>query len=714
MTTVTMTSWDYRRADLVDALADVGIQHGDIVYFHICVDSLGKLENASEQEVCKTLLEVLQGAVGEEGTILIPTYTFSFCKGQDFDVDNTPTEGGPWSTFAPFLEYFRNQPGVIRSCDPIHSVAGLGPRAQELLRDLPNTCFGKDSVHDRLLRMNGKICLLGVGLQEATFQHHVEEMVGVPFRFQKLFTGTVREKGIARKAPWLFNVHLLAPNGEPEGARLNRLARTAGKCSRSLLGRGEVVAITAHDLHEVLSRALKRDPWFTATGPAADPVAVEDSRVAGAKHSVELRPGASMQELIDSLWTLPRHIISDGYDAALSALSTQLPMTIHEYPTGTECWSWFIPEKWTCHEAYLETLNGERLFSYEDHPLHVVSYSLPFEGEVSLEELQKHLHAHPLLPDATPFIFKYYERDWGLCCSKTLKDSLKESHYRVVIRTAFSYGTLKVGEVVVPGESDQSFVLCAHLCHPGMVNDDLSGVVVGMKVMEELLKRKKPRYTYRFIILPETIGSIAYLSHHEHLIPQMRGGLFLEMLGMDSPHALQLSFHGDTELDRFCTEILQANDPAAWTGKFRMVIGNDERQFNAPGVRVPMLSLSRVLRPDAPDWPYIQYHSDADTPAITSVARLEKSRDLVLKMIEEFDRRVVPTNKYKGEIFCSRFGIHIDPYENPEGHRALFDILDQIDGTRSTEEIARICGISEDSVRRTTDALLRFNVIEYL
>ena len=162
-------------------------------------------------------------------------------------------------------------------------------------------------------------------------------------------------------------------------------------------------------------------------------------------------------------------------------------MTIHEYPTGTPVWTWRVPEKWTCEEAYLETLDGRRLLDYADHPLHVVSYSLPFEGVVSREELLAHLHVHPRLPEAIPFVFKYYERDWGLCASQTLRDSLTEPEYRVVIRTRFEPGTLKVGEILIPGETEETFVLAAHLCHPHMVNDDLTGVAVLMGVAEALL-----------------------------------------------------------------------------------------------------------------------------------------------------------------------------------------------------------------------------------
>ncbi|MDH5506813.1 MAG: DUF4910 domain-containing protein, partial [Anaerolineae bacterium] len=294
---------------------------------------------------------------------------------------------------------------------------------------------------------------------------------------------------------------------------------------------------------------------------------------------------ASMLELIDELWFLKREIVSDDYDRALHRLAAEIPMIIHEYPSGTPVWTWTVPEKWTCHEAYLETLDGRRLLDYADHPLHVVSYSLPFEGEVTREELLDHLHVHPRLPDAIPFVFKYYQRDWGLCAPQTLRDALTEDKYRVVIRSSFEPGALKVGEVIIPGESADSFMLAAHLCHPAMVNDDLAGVVVGLDVARKLLAGPKPKYTYRLLILPETIGSVAYLSHNEELIPQMVGGLFLEMLGNDAPLALQQSFQPHSQVDKSLVSALRGLDADGFAGPYRTIISNDERQFNSPGVR---------------------------------------------------------------------------------------------------------------------------------
>ena len=703
----------YSRADLTGALERIGLGPGDTVFVHASLDTLGPAADCrTAQERSALVLDALRDVIGPAGTIVVPTYTFSFCRQEVFHVQETPTAGGPWSLSAEFLEYVRGRPGAVRSRDPIHSVAALGPNARALVADVPPTCFGEGSVHDRLHRLGAKLCMIGVGLGEATFRHFVEERVGVPFRFHKLFTGQIRDNGSLRQQGWLYYVRVLADNCAPDGSCLEELARREGVCRVAPVGCGEVLGVDARAYYALTVEALERNPWYTAHGPAGDPVALDAARVGGAALRADLPPDASMSQMIETLWRLPRDIVSDGYDAALAALAGQVPMAIHRYPTGLACWSWIVPEKWTCQEAYLETLDGRRLFSYADHPLHVVSYSLPFEGEVTREVLLRHLHVHPTLPDAVPFVFKYYERDWGLCCTRRLRDGLTDERYRVVIRTGFSYGTLKVGEVVVPGASAESVVLCAHLCHPGMVNDDLTGVVVGIDVMRALRQRAMPRYTYRFLIVPETIGSVAYLSQNPDLVAGMKGGLFLEMLGRDHPHALQQSFAGTSEMDQCCALALRARDPQGWTGPFRTIIGNDERQYNAPGVRVPMPSLSRVLHPSTPGSPYREYHSSHDTPDLVPARRLEESRDLVLAMIDTIEQNRTPVNRFSGEPFCSRYGIHLDPYENPEGNRALFDLLFLIDGTRSLAALAEACDISFDGVRRTVQEFERHGLVE--
>jgi aminopeptidase-like protein len=423
---------------------------------------------------------------------------------------------------------------------------------------------------------------------------------------------------------------------------------------------------------------------------------------------------SSMMQLIEELWLLKRDIISDDYDRALARLSKEIPLKIYDVPSGTKVWTWTVPEKWTCKEAYLETLDGKRLLDYADHPLHVVSYSLPFEGEVTLEELLQHLHVHPHLPDAIPFVFKYYQRDWGLCATQKLRDSLKDRKYRVVIHTEFTPGALKIGEVLIPGKRPECFVLAAHLDHPAMVNDDLSGVVVGLEAARRLLAGPKPYYGIRLMLFPETLGSIAYLSQHEDLIPSMLGGLFLEMLGNDAPHALQTSFQPKSAADRALVAALHGLEPKAYVGGFRTVIDNDERQFNAPGVRVPMLSLSRVLNPHLPEsrfQPYPEYHSSLDTPAIVSEARLEESVKVVLGLLNAFQNNRYVVNHFKGEVFASGYGLWVDYKTDAAGHKRRFEIMDRCDGTLRVADIAEELGISFQDVWEVIEKLIEKKLV---
>jgi aminopeptidase-like protein/aminoglycoside N3'-acetyltransferase len=697
--------FDYTYEDLLKVIRSVGIQKGDIVFSHVGMSKLGYPKEIYDG---KTKFDVIYGAmreaIGPEGTLFAPTYTYSFCKGEIFDPLETPSEVGY------FGEALRKLEGAKRSVEPIFSVAGIGPEAEKLFENLPHNCFGRDSFLDRLGQVKTKQCNIGVNLHFTSGIHHSEQMAKVPYRFLKLFSGYIKKNGKLVKETWLYAVLVLGEFSYPMYEKIETDEQTQHLWCSAKVGLGEINCIGYHDLYEFLRSKLVQDPWyFFAKRSGADIITSERTRVGVKEYDIELPKNASMEELVRRLWYIPRDIVSDGYDAALEALAGQVPMTIHEYPTGTECFTWIVPEKWTCHEAYLETMEGRRLFSYSDNPLHVVSYSLPFEGEVSREKLFKHLHVHHRLPEAIPFVYKYYERDWGLCYSKVLKDGLTDERYRVVIKADFSYSTLKVGEVVVPGESEECFVLCAHLCHPCMVNDDLAGVVVGIDVMRRLLKRKKLRYTYRFIILPETIGSAAYLSHSEDMIPKMIGGLFLEMLATRHSHMLKLSLMKDTQIDKCIDLVVKEHDPKTWVGDFIKDLLNDERMFNAPGIRVPMLSLSRTIPRNKSESPYKEYHSSLDTPENADFKNLDDSRDLVLKIIDALEQNRVPKPKFKGELFCSRFS-GID-YATMEQY--IFGVIFLLDGRHSVADIAQQSGMSFTKVKEMLDILDKEGLIEW-
>lgn len=699
----------YNRAQMVQAFKQSGLKPGDVVFSHSNVGYFGYPEEGQTSEALfQTILGAFFDVIGEEGTLVVPTFTYSFPRRQHFDPDHTP------STCGIFTEMLRRHPEARRSADPIFSVAALGRRAMELTCDLSPECFGKNSFWDRFLHEDGVICNLNFDAG-STFVHYVERCLNVPYRYDKLFTGRLTRDGKAIKSSAIYFCQDLSnPDTVAAFEWFDRVARERGVARSVPVGRGAVVVISAADTFKLIEDELKQHPWFlTVAGQKGKVPRIRPAE--GGKVTLNLSKNASMEEMISSLYLLPRDIISDGYDIALQALAAQVPMEIHKYPTGRHCWTWIIPEKWTCYEAYLETLDGKKLFSYNDHPLHVVSYSLPFDGEVTRQELNNHLHVHPNNAEAIPFVYKYYDRDWGLCCSRNLKDTLKDERYRVKINSQFSYGTLKVGEIVAPGDREESIVLCAHLCHPGMANDGLSGVVAGLEVMRSLLQRCDLRHTYRLLIVPETIGSIAFLSHNEDLIMKMKGGLFLEALGLSYPHVLQQSYGADTEFDRCCLAGVKEFDPKSWTGKFLTVVTNDERQFNAPGVRVPMLSLSRVARShEASTSIYPQYHTNFDNLDAVSSERLRESVELVLHLVDMWEANRVPVPRFKGEVFLSRFGISFDFSQDFGGSQALFDVMFMLDGQHSILDIAENLNIPFSLARRIVSRFHEHDLVEYL
>jgi len=395
-----------------------------------------------------------------------------------------------------------------------------------------------------------------------------------------------------------------------------------------------------------------------------------------------------MMKLIKDLWMKNRSLVTDGYDESLNYIRNIVDFKVHEIPSGTECWTWVVPEKWVINEAYIMG-DGRKIVDFKEHPLHVVSYSLPVNKEVSKEELLKHLYWREDRPQSIPFEFKYYERDWGFCIQHSRLKELTADKYKVFIDSRFEKGMLKVGDFTIKGETDETVVLVAHLCHPAQVNDDLAGVAVLVDIAREMSKRH-PHYTYKFLLVPETIGSIAYLSQNEAIIPSLKYGIFLEMLGNDNIHALQLTRQGNTRLDRLARYVMRRNLSDFREGAFRKVISNDEMVFNGPGVDVPMISISR--------FPYPEYHTSDDSPDIISGARLAESKDLILKMIDILDRDYVSQRTFKGPVFLSRYGLWVDWRVNPELNTNLELIMLSLEGNESVFDIAEKLDMDFDIV----------------
>jgi len=407
--------------------------------------------------------------------------------------------------------------------------------------------------------------------------------------------------------------------------------------------------------------------------------------------------------LIEDLWYKPRHLISVGYDESLEYISKKIPLKIHEINSGTECWTWTIPERWEIKEGWIEELDGKRILDIKQHPLHIVSYSLPINKIVSKEELLKHIHTRKDRPNAIPFEFKYYQRDWGFSVQHNKLKEFSKDKYKVFIDSKFTPGKLKVGECTIKGKTEEIIVLVVHLCHPSMVNDDLSGVAVLVDIINDLMK-KDNYYTYKCLFLPETIGSIAYLSQNEDKIPKMKFGIFLEMLGNDNIHALQQSRQGNTKLDKIARKVLEKNTRPFREGSFREIISNDEMVFNGPGINIPMISISR--------FPYPEYHTSDDTPKIISKEKLDESKKIILEILDILDSDFIPKRKFKGPIFLSRYGLWVDWRDNMKLNQNIEKIMLNLEGDKSVFEISNELDLEYEDVLQYINAFEKHNLIE--
>ena len=628
----------YTKNDLAEALAAVGLRRGDVVFSHSNVGFFGIPESGKDPDsVFKTIYGAFRQVIGEEGTLVVPAYTYSFCVMKPFDPDNTP------STCGLFTELVRLQPDARRSLDPIFSVAAIGRLSDELTRDAPAECFGPDSFWARFLEKDGIICNLNFDAS-STFIHFVEKSLGVPYRYDKLFTGDLIVRGHRWKSSAIYSVQDLSnPSTVVAPEPFDQLARERGLAKSAPVGRGSVVAIRAADCFQLLRNQLQKEPWFLtkAIKTGAVPVLVKPTKPDQFK--VSLPEHASMSEMAAALTPLPRDQVSDGYDAALNVLATQLPLNTYEYASGTRVGEQIVPEKWSCHRGTLETMSGKALLSYTDNPLHVASYSLPFHQVVSREELFQHLHTHPQLPHAVPYVSLIPDRGWGLCCSQNLKESLLDDQYEVTIETEFSYSSMKIGEVVIHGKNPRAVVICASLGHSAQFNAGLSGTVVGVQVMRELLGRDLQN-TYRLWLIPDLMGCVAHLENilSTRSDASIIGVIFLSMLGLQNHPGLVLSSKEPSGLEQSLIEAIEQYDPEAWIASpSEGGSWNQREEMTFLKSLVPLSTLTRALPYRAPYAPYPEYNSDLDVPVATSTECLEESSALVLDLISRAEKAAV-------------------------------------------------------------------------
>lgn len=412
--------------------------------------------------------------------------------------------------------------------------------------------------------------------------------------------------------------------------------------------------------------------------------------------------GERLYTFVSELYPICSSITGNGLREILRRIGQQIPLQIREVPTGTQVFDWTVPREWNIRDAYVRNSNGEKVIDLRNSNLHVVNYSIPVTAKLSLGELKEHLHAMPDRPDWIPYRTSYYRETWGFCLSQRVLDSLAEDQYEVVIDSSLENGSLSYGECLVPGRSTEEILISCHACHPSLCNDNLSGLAVATFLAHAVAGTER-RYSYRFLFIPGTIGSITWLSRNEDVVSRIKHGLVLACVGDPGPFSYKKSRQGNLEIDRAVLHLL-ANSFNPHNVRDFSPYGYDERQYCSPGFNLPVGCLNRTQHGKFPE-----YHTSADNLTFVTAEALLGTFRFCLDVFRVLEGNLTYRNlKPKCEPQLGRRGLYrlIGGHADAETRElAMLWVLNLSDGLHSLLDIAERSGLAFDTIDKAARAL---------
>lgn len=527
-----MSNMFYTKEDFIAAIHAAGVNKGDLVMVHTGMSSLRAMPKGirSQQELSAFCAECLLEAVGEDGTLVVPSFTYSLGSGDVYDAATTLTKD-----IGEFPAYFWKLPGVRRNNDPFLAVAAKGPLAKRVLQERSRTSYGYGSFFDNFCMAGGKLLTIGVGMRWATIRYHFAEIAHAPFRYLKVFYGQRKVNGHNESVTWEYSVAPRAEKADKISRQLGFYVEddmvVNGLVQRAALGRGYVSCIEAQSYRAYIIDLVSRDPWIVGgdIDSKEEIIKAELERTGKKDYEIELKDNI-IEEIGNKIADLPRYPFSDAYNASIFALANRFPLKIEKVSTGTKLGDWVVPERWVVRSATVATTDGKLLLDTKTSPLLIATQSRSFSGEVSKEELLRHIY----LPDksvreqyssAVPYVYRDIERTWGLCLSDKDRRKLTANIYKVEIDTDFSYSQAHIADWYLEGESEATILLAAYMDSPCQFNTGLSGAIAGLKLMEQLSLRKSRQYSYRLLILPWQFGISGWQALHPELADKVVGGI---------------------------------------------------------------------------------------------------------------------------------------------------------------------------------------------
>jgi aminopeptidase-like protein len=417
----------------------------------------------------------------------------------------------------------------------------------------------------------------------------------------------------------------------------------------------------------------------------------------------------SMSLLMQQLFPLCRSLTGDGVRQTLQAVAERLPaLAVHEVPSGTAILDWTVPQEWRFNDAYVVGPDGTKVIDASTSNLHLVGYSTPIRATMPLNELRPHLHTLPDRPGLVPYRTSYWNPSWGFCLSQETLDSLPDGNYEVVVDTELFDGHLSYGELVIAGATDEEVLLTTHVCHPSLANDNLSGIAL-LCELGQLLGTADPRYTYRLLFIPGTVGSIAWLAEHRDEIERIRHGLVFT--GVADHHALayKRSRQATAVVDRAAGFVLPQMEPDTRCLDW-YPYGYDERQFCSPGFDLPVGRLTRGVHGEYPE-----YHTSADDLTFAQPDQLVASVRATLEILSvlEGNARYVNTAPY-GEPQLGRRGLYRavgGAVDKASYEMGVLWVLSLSDGDHDLLEIAQRSNLPFSAIREAADQLINAGLL---
>ena len=589
-----------------ELIKKMNIKKGENIFIASDILRIGlKFYEKKETFDLDIFLDKLKEKITKEGTIVFPTYNWDFCKGISFDYNKTKSKTGALSQKALKRKEFQ------RTQHPIYSFAVWGKNSQELCNLNNSSSFGLDSPFSYFKEKDYKMVFIDVSFTNSlTFTHYIEESLKVDYRFLKTFKGKYIDKNNSEtEREYSMYVRYLEFD---VGHNMDKLEISAENKKILKVNNFYNIPIKNCRLKE-LANIIEKD------------IKENDSLNIAQYDKNKLK----IYKLKEQLFPICRSITGNGLRESLKIISKEIPLNILEIPTGTKAFDWEVPKEWNIKDAYVKDLKGNKIIDFKKSNLHILGYSTPFQGIISHEELMEHIYTLPEIPEAIPYLTSYYKERWGFCLEHQRLKELNQDKYEIFIDSELKNGSMSIGEGFIKGKIDKEVLLSTYLCHPSMGNNELSGPIVQTLLYNWLLERKdKLKYSYRFLYLPETIGSITYLSlFGENLKKNVVAGYVINCIGDRGKFTYKKSRQGNSLADKAALNILNnLNEDFNLYEWFPA--GSDERQYCSLGFNLPIGSLMRSMYGT-----YKEYHTSLDNLDFIPLEELYKSFEIYKKIL---------------------------------------------------------------------------------